>query len=216
LYVDAAIGGNRQAALNLMLEAVKQGHFVVDLYIEALQPAMYRIGKLWEETSITVATEHMATAITQYVIARLYPLIELAPGSRGKIVVTGVEGEFHQIGANMIADVLEASGWDVRFLGTNTPFAGVLDAVEEHQAEILGISATVLSNVPNVVRLVESVRAKAGRPIRILVGGSAFRSAPLLYREIGADGCGFDLRSALALVNGAPSKESETGSGGPL
>ena len=101
-------------------------------------------------------------------------------------------------------------------LGTNTPFAGVLDAVEEHQAEILGISATVLSNVPNVVRLVESVRAKAGRPIRILVGGSAFRSAPLLYREIGADGCGFDLRSALALVNGAPSKESETGSGGPL
>ena len=104
----------------------KQGHPVVDLYTEVLQGAMYRIGRLWEENQITVAREHMATAITQFVIAHLYPLIRLAPKPRGRIVLTGAEGEQHQVGANVVADVLEASGWDVRFLGTNTPVSGVL------------------------------------------------------------------------------------------
>jgi methanogenic corrinoid protein MtbC1 len=201
IYTDAALAGSRQAALSLLMEAWKQGHPVVDLYTEVLQGAMYRIGRLWEENQISVAKEHMATAITQFVISHLYPLISLPQKSRGKIVITGVQGELHQVGANMVADVLEASGWDVRFLGANTPSRGVLSAIEEHEAAILGISATMLFNVPNVMQLADLVRQKVGGDIRIMVGGSAFRSAPLLYREIGAHGCAFDLRSAVELAN---------------
>ncbi len=201
LYMEAVLGGRRQAALNLVLEAVRQGHPVVDIYADVLQGAMYRIGRLWEENKITVAREHMATAITQFVIAHLYPLIELPRKPRGRIVLTGAEGEQHQVGANMVADVLEASGWDVRFLGTNTPMSGVLDAIEEHRAGILGISATMLFNVSNVARLADAVRAKAGDRIRIVVGGAAFQSAPTLPQEIGAAGCALDLRSAIRMMN---------------
>jgi MerR family transcriptional regulator, light-induced transcriptional regulator len=202
MYTDAAIAGSRQAALSLVMEAWKQGHPVVDLYTEVLQRSMYRIGRLWEDNQISVAKEHMATAITQFVISHLYPLISLPQKSRGRIVITGVQGELHQVGANMVSDVLEASGWDVRFLGANMPSRGVLSAVEEHDAAILGISATMLYNVPNVMQLADLVRQKAGDGIRIIVGGSAFRSAPLLYQEIGAHGCAFDLRSAVELANG--------------
>lgn len=202
MYTEAATGGNRQAALALVLEAVRQGHPVIDLYADVLQPALYRVGRLWEENQISVAQEHMATAITQFVIARLYPLIELPPNSTGKIVITGVPGEFHQVGANMVADALEASGWDVRFLGTDTPSKGVLDAIEEHEAKILGISATMLFNVPQVIRLAEQVREKTGGRIRIIAGGAAFRLAPGLCEEIGAKGYALDLRSAIRLVNG--------------
>ena len=202
MYTEAATGGNRHAALALVLEAVRQGHPVIDLYADVLQPAMYRIGHLWEENQITVAQEHMATAITQFVIAQLYPLIELPQNPSEKIVITGVPGEFHQVGANMVADALEASGWDVRFLGTDTPSKGVLDAVEEHEARILGISATMLFNVPQVIRLAEQVREKTGDRISIIVGGAAFRLAPGLCEEIGAKGYALDLRSAIRLVNG--------------
>jgi methanogenic corrinoid protein MtbC1 len=201
LYTEAALGGSRQVALNLVLEAVRQGESVIDIYADVLQGAMYRIGRLWEANQITVAKEHMATAITQFVIAQLYPLIEVARKARGKIVLTGVQGELHQVGANMVADVLEASGWDVRFLGTNTPARGVLDAIEQHRAGILGISATMLFNVPNVARLAETVRAKLGERVRIVVGGAAFRSAPALCAEIGAMGCAFDLRSAIRMMD---------------
>ena len=184
-----------------MLDTLRQGHAVIDLYAGLLQGAMYRIGSLWEGNQITVAQEHMATAITQFVIAHLYPLIELPQSSRGSIVITGVQGEFHQVGANMVADVLEMSGFEVRFLGTDTPMNGVLDAIQEHEAGILGISATMLFNLPNVIRLVESARQKTPAPIRVIVGGAAFRSAPNLYEQIGADGCALDLRSAIQLVN---------------
>ncbi len=98
-------------------------------------------------------------------------------------------------------DALEADGWDVRFLGTNMPHEGILEAVEEHEASVLGISTTVLFNVDQAVSLIEDTRARLGeRPPRIVVGGRAFMAAPELWREIGADGFAPGVREAVALV----------------
>jgi len=101
----------------------------------------------------------------------------------------------HQIGAHMVSDLFEARGWSVRFLGTNVPRAGVVQALAEHDADLLGISATMLFSVPNVVELVHAVRQKFGnaRP-RILVGGATFRLAPRLAGELGVESCVGDLR----------------------
>ena len=212
LYSDAAMAGRRQAALNLVLEGLREGHSVIDLYADVLQQSMYRIGRLWAANRISVAKEHMATAITQYVMAQIYPRIPMQDQVRGSIVMTGVKGEMHQIGANMVADVLETGGWDVRFLGADAPTDAVVDAVEEHRAQILGISATMLYNLPQVAKLAEAARRRIGGKIRILVGGRAFRSTPELYREMGADGCGGDLRSAIELVTRVAGRGRESGS----
>ena len=179
------------------------GHPVADVYVGVLQESLYEVGRLWEGNRITVAAEHMATAVVQFVLAQLYPLIPPPPRKRGNAVITGVEGELHQVGANMVADMLEADGWNVRFLGVNVPHAGVLRAVEEHRADVVGISATMLFNLPKVRRLVTDVREKfAARPPRILIGGGAFRSLPSPAEEVGADGFGADLRSVPALTGG--------------
>jgi methanogenic corrinoid protein MtbC1 len=111
-----------------------------------------------------------------------------------------VEGEQHQVGPNMVADVLESAGWDVRFLGTDTPAAGVLQAVDAHRADVLGISATMLFNLPNVRRLIAEARAVPGRNLRVILGGGAFRATPELYKELGADGVALDVRAALRLA----------------
>jgi methanogenic corrinoid protein MtbC1 len=201
LFLEAILKGQRKAATNLALETLKDGHTISDVYIDIFQESQYQIGRLWETNKITVAEEHMATAITQYVIAQVYPLIESADTVRGKMVVTGVEGEIHQIGANMVADVLESVGWDVRFLGTNMPHQGILRAVEEHGAGAIGISTTMLFNVPKAIHLVSSLRDRFGTEnLRIIVGGAVFRSAPELYLEIGADDYAPDLRAILAMT----------------
>ncbi len=70
--------------------------------------------------------------------------------ARGSMVVTGVAGELHQIGANLVADAMEAKGWMVRFLGTNLPHSSVLSAVEQSSADILCISTTIVANLPAV------------------------------------------------------------------
>jgi methanogenic corrinoid protein MtbC1 len=200
LYLEAILHGQRQAATGIAIETVSKGHGVPDVYADVLQESMYDVGRLWETNRITVAQEHMATAITQHVIAHLFPLIKPAQTQRGRMVITGVEGELHQVGPNMVADVLESAGWDVRFLGTNAPASGVLQAVEEHRADVLGISATMLFNLPSVRRLIAEALALPGLNLRVILGGSAFRATAGLYKEIGAVGVALDVRAALRLA----------------
>lgn len=201
LYLRAAIQGERRAATNIALETLNRVGDVVDLYVDLFQSAQYEVGRLWQENRITVAEEHMATAITQYVMAQVYSRLEEFGGKRGKLVVTGIEGELHQVGANMVADVLEARGWDVRFLGTNMPHDAVLQAIEEHRADVVGVSATMLFSLPKAVRLVEAIRHKFQSACpRIVLGGRAFYSAPALSQELGAAGPVTDLRSALSII----------------
>jgi MerR family transcriptional regulator, light-induced transcriptional regulator len=81
------------------------------------------------------------------------------------------------------------------------PHAGILGAIEEHRAQVLGISSTMLFNLPKVTALVAAVREKlADRAPRIVLGGGAFRLAPDLYKELGVEGFAPDLREALTLA----------------
>src|SRR5690606_1794500 len=130
LYLRAILDGNRDAALGVALETLRKGFTVPDLYCDLLQPCQVEVGRLWERNEIGVAREHMATAITQFVVGQLYPRLERSGRARGNAVVTGVEGELHQLGGNMVADVLESGGWNVRFLGTSAPHRDVLRTLE--------------------------------------------------------------------------------------
>lgn len=208
LYTQAILAGERRAALTVTTEALRAGASVPDVYRLVLQPAQYELGRLWESGEITVAKEHMSTAITQYVVAQLYGHLEVPPPVRGNALITGVQGELHQIGANMVADVLEADGWRMRFLGTQMPHGGVLDAIEEHRPKLLGISATVLSSLPAVADLIDAARRGYGSGVAILVGGGAFRASPEAWRDLGADGFGRDLSEAVVVAARLDSSQS--------
>lgn len=199
MYLQAVLAGSRMAALTVAREALREGLSLVDLYVEVLQATLYEVGRLWETNRITVAHEHAATAITQFVMAQMYDRLEHHGKGGRTILLTGLEGELHSVGALMVADVLEMRGWTVHFLGTNLPHGSILDAIRERQPDCVGISATMLFNIPAVRRLVEGVRSEWGATKRIVVGGGAFRHTPDLWRELGADGYGRHLRDALEL-----------------
>ena len=202
LFLQAILNGRRREALAVALEALRTDIPVTTIYIELFQEALHEMGRLWESGSITIAREHMATATAQYVIAQVYSHIPMSAPSRGRAVVTGVEGEFHQIGATLVADTLEASGWDVRFLGSNMPSRGIVQAIEEHQAQFVGISATMLFNIPAVRDLVGAIRERfaEGAP-RLAVGGGAFRDSAALCAELRLGRPGSDVISALELAS---------------
>lgn len=200
VFLAAILGGQRQAALTIVEEALRAGQKHVDIYCDVFAASLHRVGKLWELNQISVAQEHMATSITQYAIAAIYPRLVPADVHRGSMVVTGVAGELHQIGANLVADTMEAKGWTVRFLGSNLPHSSVLSAIEESAADVLCISTTIVANLPSVASLVEVVRRKLdGRAPKIVVGGAAYRSATQFPGEIGAMEVG-GLRGALSAL----------------
>lgn len=200
VFVQAILMGRRREALAIAREALQEGHGTMDVYTHVFQDGLYEIGHRWQMGQITVAQEHMATATVQYVIAQIYSELPLAAHSRGRAVVTGVQGEFHQIGANIVADMLEADGWSVRFLGTNMPHNAILAAVSDGEVKLLGISATMLFNLPHVRALVLEVREKLGpRAPRIVVGGGAFRQCDSFCAELGVEGPAGSLRAAVQL-----------------
>ena len=202
LFTQAILLGQRKAAETVVMQAIENGIPLLDVYVDLLQESLFEVGRRWEENTITVAEEHMATAITQYLLAQLYLRISWAGAIKGRIVVTGVQGELHHVGANIVADVLEANGWDVRFLGTNLPHAGILRVIEEHRTDMVGISVTVLSNIPQLISLVEAIDGAFGREhVRIIVGGGAFRTKPYLWKEVGAHGFARDARQLLGVID---------------
>lgn len=125
-------------------------------------------------------------------------------GDRARAAAIAVDavdqGEQHQVGPMMLADVLESDGWDVRFLGTNAPAEDVVATVRDHKADVLGISATMLFSIPRVRELIEMCRDDDGERLRIIVGGQAFRAAPGLHEEVGAHAFAADLRQARAVL----------------
>ena len=196
-YLKEILEGNRKTSLEIIMDAFHSGYSIPGIYMDIFQEALYEIGRLWETNLITVADEHMGTAITQYVMSNLYQNLEISEATRGKLVLTGVQGELHQVGANMIADVLEADGWEVMFLGTNVPLEGVIQSIRQHGADLFGISSTMLFNIPKVIELVQAVHYEFGNSVRIMLGGSAFRTLQALPEELKGCTVALNLNEAL-------------------
>lgn len=197
-YLNALLAGEREAAIEAALRPVRAGVDVLDVHLHVLQPALQEIGRQWERGQITVAAEHLATTITQFVVVRLYAWLSRPTHTRGRLLLTGVEGEYHQIGAHMVADALESDGWSVRFLGSNVPSADVLGSVRAFRPQVLGVSCTMPAHLPRVAALIQALRQTCGPDApRVLAGGSAFRGSEREALAVGADAWAQDLRAAV-------------------
>lgn len=202
-YLDALLGGHRQLAAKLVLEAVRSGTDVRGIYLDVFQATQREVGRLWQCNRINVAQEHYCTAATQLVMAQLYPWVFAAERNGRSMVATCVSGDLHELGIRMVADFMEMDGWDSVYLGANTPTRSVLDMVEANHAEVLAISATISYHVRQVGELIRAAREREGtRNTKIVVGGYPFLVADGLWKEVGADGWAADASGVSAMVAG--------------
>jgi MerR family transcriptional regulator, light-induced transcriptional regulator len=179
-YLAAVRSGSRTAAADLLIRLSDAGIPPLEIYEHVVSATQRRIGELWQEGRLTVAQEHVATAVTEFALARLYAYLEPPDAYRGSAVVCGVQGELHQVGARIVADALEFDGWSVAFLGTNLPAQDVVEFAIAHDATLAALSVTY-DAVPR---------------LRIVGGGRPFTATAGLWRSVGADASGTDLRSA--------------------
>ncbi len=197
-YVDALRTGDRRRALNIARSALNAGIDIRDLYMDVFQPAMHEIGRLWEVNELTVAQEHLATAITQSVMAQLYAHVFARPPLGKTLVATCIGGELHELGIRMVADFFEIEGWDVYYLGANMPAEDVVRMANERKADALAVSVTLNNHVPRAQELIRMIRrSPIGATITILVGGQPINRAPDIYQKIGADLTAADARDAV-------------------
>lgn len=201
-YLNALLIAERQKASQMILGLANQGVGIKDIYLQIFQPSQYEVGRLWQSNKITVAQEHYCSAATQLIMSQLYPYIFGAEKLGRKLVATCVGGELHEIGVRMVADFFEMEGWDTYYVGANVPAKTILDTIDEHQTDVLGISATMYFYVPEVRKLISQVReSDVGKDFLIMVGGHPFLQDADLWQKIGADGLGRDAQNAVDNAN---------------
>jgi|JI10StandDraft_1071094.scaffolds.fasta_scaffold124014_4 methanogenic corrinoid protein MtbC1 len=144
------------------------------LYEDLIQRSLYDVGLLWERGRISVADEHLASAISEGVMALAYPRLFALPRVNHSALITCAANEQHQIGAKMVADLFEMRGWRGFFLGANAPYRDVLDLIAARRPEVACLSLTVFFNLDKFIELAETIRA-AYPELPILVGGQALR-----------------------------------------
>ena len=120
-YLDGLLTSNRQQCRMHFEQWLEATDDLRTLYEDLVRRSLYKVGDLWERGQISVATEHLATAISEGLLNLTYPRLFARPRLGKSAVVTCVANEYHQIGGKMVADLFELNGWRGYFLGANTP-----------------------------------------------------------------------------------------------
>jgi MerR family transcriptional regulator, light-induced transcriptional regulator len=171
-FLHALLRGSARDAEGAVRGALESGLAPPEVHVRVVAPAMRTVGELWARDEITVADEHLATAITY----RVLNVISAAAGdppapTRQRVMLAALEEERHVVGLQMVADTLTAAGFDVMALGADVPLDALLAAIARYAPAVLGLSVTM----PAGPRLADALaRMRAVDPaLAVIVGGAA-------------------------------------------
>ena len=118
---------------------------------------------------------------------------------KGKAVIATVEGDLHDIGKNLVKYMLEGIGIEVIDLGVDIPAPQIVDAVKEHQPDILALSSLLTTTMTKLKEVIDALKAAGLRDkVKVIVGGAPITTG--FSRNIGADGYAIDAPGAVDLV----------------
>ena len=153
----------------------------------ALVDGMTIVGIDFRDGILFVPEVLMAANAMKAGMAVLRPLLaETGAKPVGKMVIGTVKGDIHDIGKNLVAMMMEGAGFEVIDIGINNPVQNYLDALDEHQPDILGMSALLTTTMPYMKVVIETLEQKGVRDdYVILVGGAPLNEE--FGKAVGAD-----------------------------
>ena len=144
----------------------------VKLIEQIIEPLMQQIGDMWEDGSLRVADEHLASAVVRSFVGSLKSAYRV-PDSASGIVFTTPTGQVHEIGALLAATTAAAAGWKVTYLGPNLPAAEIAGAVQKNGARAVALSIIHPADDPHLGTELLQLRHFLADDVALLVGGRA-------------------------------------------
>ena len=190
-------GGEQEEVARLVQEALDQGMSAEEVLSNGLIAGMDQVGRDFKAGDLFVPEVLIAARAMSAGMDVLRPLLATSDvPSAGKCVVGTVKGDLHDIGKNLVKMMLEGAGFETVDLGTDVGPAAFVDAVREHQPEMIGMSALLTTTMVNMKTTIEALEEAGLREgIKIMVGGAPVTDA--FAREIGADAYAPDAASAV-------------------
>jgi 5-methyltetrahydrofolate--homocysteine methyltransferase len=192
----AVLKGNAKVAVAEAQAALEAGVPAEDILQQACIPAMTEVGRLFETGEKFVPEMLIAARAMQSTVNLLKPhLIEADIKKLGKVVIGTVAGDLHDIGKNLVGMMLEGAGFEVIDLGTDVSPEAFVKAVQEHQADMVGLSALLTTTISSMKETIDALKeAGLRQQVKVMVGGAPISQD--YANQIGADGYSADAGSA--------------------
>jgi 5-methyltetrahydrofolate--homocysteine methyltransferase len=196
----ALILGDRETVARKTREGLDLAMDPKELIFKGLIPGMDVVGEKFRRNEYYVPQVLLSARAMYAGLDLLKPLITAsakASDHLGVVVIGTAQGDLHDIGKNLVAMMLEGAGFKVVNLGRDVAPDTFVAAVQEHGANIVGISALMTTTMPAMKRTIDAlVKAGLRERVKVMVGGAPVSQA--FADEIGADGYARDSTLAVA------------------
>ena len=188
----ALITGNDQQVDQLTLKALESGFAASTVMDDGLIAGMAIVGIKFRDNIIFVPEVLISARAMKAGMAHIEPILSASDIPPTGIVIMGtVKGDLHDIGKNLCIMMMRGAGFVVHDLGVDTKPEEFIDAVQKHEAKVLGMSALLTTTMPNMGRVIQAFEDEGMREeVKIMVGGAPVTQD--FADDMGADGYGKD------------------------
>lgn len=196
--IDAVVRMDKKDLADLVSKGITQGIDPLLIVNEGLTLGLRKVGVLFADEAIFLPELVLAGQMVTEVMESLKPQLsgDKTYKKKGLFLIATVKGDVHEIGKNLVALLLSASGYEVVDLGKDVPAETILEKVNELSPQILGLSALLSTTMPAQREVIQTLEeAGVRQKVKILVGGAPTNRS--WAEEIGADGYAEDAASAV-------------------
>jgi methanogenic corrinoid protein MtbC1 len=187
-YLEFLLDGERTRCRSIIEKTLQSGIPTNIVYSDLIWPMMVEIEKLFRNGRISSAQEHLATRINRTIVDQLQNKLPKKSSRSKKIIICCAEDELQELGAQIMADLFESDGWEVKFIGGGLTSDDILAYLNEYGPDILLVYGTTPKQAPFIRQLIDTIKDVNAWPnMKIMVSGGIFNRADGLWEEIGAD-----------------------------
>lgn len=195
---QAVENGEKEAVVSLVRQALADNISAIEITNLGLTAAMNKVGEHFAAGRVFLPQVMLAAETMR---AAFQTIKEVLPSHRtasaGKIVLATVKGDIHDLGKNIVAALLENSGFTVIDLGKDIPAESIVAAAREHKADLVGLCALMTTTMPQIDSAISALKA-ANLPVKTIVGGAVLTQE--YADQAGADGYAKDGVASVAIA----------------
>jgi methanogenic corrinoid protein MtbC1 len=187
-FFNALISGDRGEARDVVDELIDSGCSAEEIVSRLFWPMAEQIDGMHRADQLSKACYHYGTRLLRMLIDQMQLRLTPQDARAETVLVMSGEGELEELAGQMTADLLEAAGFDVRYLGGGVANDEIVDQLGNLGVDRLVVFGAVAATVPQTRLLIDRLHDTGVCPrLQIIVGGGVFNRAEGLAEEIGAD-----------------------------
>ena len=196
----AVIEGNVDDMVDLTEDALDEDLSPQDILDKGLMPGMDHVGVEFKAGNMFVPEVLRSARAMHNSMDLIRPMLA-ATGAKmtGTMVIGTVKGDLHDIGKNLVGMMCEGAGFEVEDIGKNIEPEAFVEAVKEHEPDVLGMSALLTTTMRSMEHTIKALEEAGLRDkVKVIIGGAPVTQS--FSDQIGADGYASNAASAAELA----------------